>query len=106
MGLDTLLDKEHIWLAIGFAGQALFTARFLVQWLVSEKQKQSVVPVAFWYFSIGGGMLLFAYSLYRLDPVFIAGQSLGVFVYSRNLYLIHKAAQASVATPSEGASAN
>lgn len=89
--MDRLLDSEHFWLIIGFAGQLMFSARFLVQWIASEKIKQSVVPVTFWYFSIGGGILLFAYSLYRMDPVFIAGQSLGIFIYSRNLYLIHNA---------------
>lgn len=89
--MDRFLDSEHFWLIIGFAGQILFSARFLVQWIASEKIKQSVVPVTFWYFSIGGGILLFAYSLYRMDPVFIAGQSLGIFIYSRNLYLIHNA---------------
>ncbi len=64
--------------------------RFLVQWIASEKRGESVIPVAFWYFSIGGGLLLFAYSLWRVDPVFIVGQSLGVFIYGRNLYLIHR----------------
>jgi lipid-A-disaccharide synthase-like uncharacterized protein len=82
------LDAEHIWLAVGFVGQMLFASRFLVQWIVSERRRESVIPIAFWYFSIGGGILLFAYSLYRMDPVFIMGQSLGMVVYVRNLYLI------------------
>jgi lipid-A-disaccharide synthase-like uncharacterized protein len=90
MGPGSFLDSEHLWLAIGFLGQILFSMRFLVQWIASEKRGESVVPVAFWYFSIGGGLLLFAYSLWRVDPVFIVGQSLGVFIYSRNLYLIHR----------------
>lgn len=87
------LDAEHIWLAIGFVGQALFASRFLVQWIVSERRRESVIPIAFWYFSIGGGLLLFAYSLWRLDPVFIVGQSLGIVVYARNLYLIYRRSQ-------------
>jgi lipid-A-disaccharide synthase-like uncharacterized protein len=82
------LDAEHIWLAVGFVGQALFASRFLVQWIVSERRRESVIPIAFWYFSICGGLILFAYSLYRMDPVFILGQSFGIVVYSRNLYLI------------------
>jgi len=98
MTLGNLLTAEHAWLAIGFLGQGLFSARFLVQWIASEKRGESVVPVAFWYFSIGGGLLLFAYSLWRVDPVFIVGQSLGVFIYSRNLYLIHRSPPANAVT--------
>jgi len=75
------------WLAIGLLGQALFTARFLYQWLASERARASVVPRAFWYFSIAGGMMLLAYAIHRVDPVFILGQSAGVFIYARNLYL-------------------
>ena len=75
------------WLVlVGYAGQALFTMRFLVQWVASERAKKSVFPVAFWFFSIGGGVLLFGYALYIRDPVFILGQGFGVFVYARNLY--------------------
>ena len=68
----------------------MFTGRFLIKWLASEKQKRSVVPVAFWYFSIIGGLMLLAYAIYRLDPVFILGQALGVFIYARNLWLIKR----------------
>jgi lipid-A-disaccharide synthase-like uncharacterized protein len=75
---------------IGFVGQAFFTARFLVQWIASEKAGRSVIPVAFWFFSIGGGLILFAYALYRRDPVFILGQALGTFIYVRNLMLIFR----------------
>jgi len=89
MSSTSWLETEHIWLAIGFAGQLLFTARFLVQWLASETRKMSYIPIAFWYFSISGGILLFAYSIYRQDPVFILGQSFGLLIYSRTLYLIH-----------------
>ena len=78
------------WLVLGFFAQALFTGRFLIQWIASERAKKSVVPVAFWYFSIGGAAFLLAYAVYRKDPVFILGQSTGFFIYSRNLYLIHK----------------
>jgi lipid-A-disaccharide synthase-like uncharacterized protein len=77
---------EQMWLSIGLLGQALFSARFLVQWIASERRKQSVVPVQFWYFSVGGGLTLLAYAIYRQDPVFIIGQGTGLFVYARNLY--------------------
>jgi lipid-A-disaccharide synthase-like uncharacterized protein len=81
---------------IGFLGQALFTARFLVQWIASERAGRSVVPVAFWFFSLGGGLILFAYALYRGDPVFIVGQGMGTFIYMRNLMLIAKERSAAV----------
>ena len=76
------------WIIIGFMGQALFSARFIVQWLASERVKRSIIPTAFWYFSLAGGLTLLAYAIHKRDPVFIAGQGLGVFVYLRNLYLI------------------
>jgi len=76
------------WVLLGFAAQALFTMRFLVQWIASERAGRSVMPMAFWLFSIGGGLLLLIYALYRRDPVFIAGQAFGVFVYLRNLYFV------------------
>jgi len=81
---------EFIWIAIGFLGQFLFFLRFFIQWLVSEKKKESTIPVAFWYFSISGGLLLLVYAIYRRDPVFIVGQSVGVLIYARNLYFISK----------------
>ena len=80
-----------LWLVVGFAGQALFSLRFLVQWLTSEVRRKSVVPIAFWYFSIAGGITLLAYAIHREDPVFIAGQSVGILIYMRNLYLIRRA---------------
>ena len=83
-----IANKETIWLAVGFLGQALFSARFLVQWIKSERVKKSVFPVAFWYFSIAGGITLLAYAIYREDPVFILGQATGLFIYFRNLYFI------------------
>lgn len=76
------------WVILGFVAQAFFTMRFLVQWIASEKARESVVPVSFWFFSIGGGILLLVYALYRKDPVFIAGQAFGLFVYARNLYFV------------------
>jgi lipid-A-disaccharide synthase-like uncharacterized protein len=79
-----------IWIAIGFLGQILFSGRFLVQWIVSEKQGKSVVPLAFWILSMFGGIFLLAYAVWRKDPVFILGQSTGFLIYSRNLYLIHR----------------
>jgi lipid-A-disaccharide synthase-like uncharacterized protein len=81
---------EHVWLGFGLLGQAFFSARFLVQWIASERRKQSVVPVQFWYFSVGGGVMLLAYAIYRHDPVFILGQGAGLFVYARNLYFIRR----------------
>ncbi|WP_019141526.1 lipid-A-disaccharide synthase N-terminal domain-containing protein [Noviherbaspirillum massiliense] len=82
------MENDVWWLVIGFAGQGLFMMRFVIQWIQSERQRRSVVPVAFWYFSVLGGLTLLVYSIHRRDPVFIAGQLLGVFIYLRNLYLI------------------
>jgi lipid-A-disaccharide synthase-like uncharacterized protein len=76
------------WVVLGFFAQAFFTARFAVQWIVSERAGRSIIPIAFWWCSIGGGLLLLVYALYRRDPVFIAGQAFGVFVYLRNLYFV------------------
>jgi len=78
----------NVWIAFGFLGQALFGARFLIQWICSERKKESYIPVVFWYLSLGGGLILFAYAIHRKDPVFIVGQSMGVIVYVRNLVLI------------------
>lgn len=80
---------EIIWVSIGFFGQLMFTARFLVQWIVSERTGRSTIPIAFWYFSIMGGLVLLSYAIYRADPVFILGQSMGLFIYVRNLRLIY-----------------
>lgn len=82
------MHADWIWLGVGFAGQALFSMRFLVQWLASERKGRSVVPLAFWYFSVAGGVTLLAYAVYRADPVFIMGQLGGVLIYLRNLQLI------------------
>ena len=80
---------EFTWVMVGLTGQLLFTARFLVQWLASEREKRSVIPIAFWYFSLAGGVVLFTYAVWRADPVFILGQSMGLVIYARNLWLIH-----------------
>ena len=85
------MTTEHLWLSVGLLGQAFFSARFLVQWIASERRKRSVVPLAFWYFSVDGGLTLLAYAVYRRDPVFILGQGAGLFVYARNLWLIYRA---------------
>jgi len=84
---------EHIWLAIGFLGQGLFFGRWVVQWITSEKKAASQVPVSFWYMSLIGGLITLAYAIYREDPVFIAGQSIGAIVYIRNLMLISRSNQ-------------
>lgn len=85
---DVFVTNLDWWVLLGFAAQAFFTARFLVQWIASERAGHSVIPLAFWLLSIGGGLLLLVYALYRKDPVFIAGQAFGVFVYMRNLYFV------------------
>ena len=86
--VDVFVTKLDWWVLLGFLAQGLFTMRFIVQWIASERAGRSVIPLAFWLFSIGGGILLFIYALYRKDAVFIAGQGFGVFVYLRNLYFV------------------
>ena len=101
MNIHSISVPEWFVLAFGFAGQAMFSARFLIQWIASERRRKSVVPVLFWYFSLGGGLTLFIYALYREDPVFMIGQGFGLIVYIRNLVLIYRqraAAQAHVAS--------
>ena len=82
------IDIDKTWLAIGLLGQALFSARFIVQWLQSERVKRSVIPSAFWYFSLAGGATLLAYAIHRRDPVFIIGQGTGLIIYFRNLQFL------------------
>ena len=79
---------EKTWLAIGFTAQLMFSARFIVQWIASERAKRSIVPEMFWYFSVAGGLMLLAYATYRLDPVFMLGQGTGLLIYARNIQLI------------------
>ncbi|MFN4169581.1 MAG: lipid-A-disaccharide synthase N-terminal domain-containing protein [Pannonibacter phragmitetus] len=96
--MNALLDWLHtvfveqldVWIILGFVAQFMFSMRFVVQWIASERVGRSIVPVAFWFFSIGGGTLLLIYSIQRQDPVFIAGQALGLIIYVRNLWLIFK----------------
>ena len=76
------------WNILGIIGQVLFTSRFVIQWFQSERARRSIIPVAFWYCSLGGGIMLLAYAIYREEPVFIAGQAFGIVIYIRNLYLI------------------
>ena len=85
---DVFVSNLDWWVLLGFFAQAFFTARFAVQWIASERAGKSVVPTAFWVFSIGGGLMLLGYALYRKDPVFIIGQTFGVFVYLRNLQFV------------------
>ncbi len=80
----------NFWLILGFIGQLMFTMRFLVQWIASERKKESVIPVSFWYFSLAGGLIVLAYAIYRMDPVFILAYLPGNFIYLRNLYFIYK----------------
>lgn len=84
------MSANWIWLSVGFLGQALFSCRFLIQWLVSERQRRSIIPHAFWYFSLAGGATLLSYAIYKEDPVFIVGQAGGLFIYARNLYFIRR----------------
>jgi len=83
--------EQTAWIVIGFIAQGLFSARFLVQWIASERRRRSIVPQAFWYFSVAGGALLLAYAIHRRDPVFIVGQGAGLVVYLRNLQLLRAA---------------
>jgi lipid-A-disaccharide synthase-like uncharacterized protein len=92
---DVFVARFDWWVILGFVAQIMFTMRFVVQWVASEKVGHSVIPLAFWFFSIGGGVLLLAYALYRRDPVFIAGQGFGVFVYLRNLQFVLRDRRAS-----------
>ena len=86
MGVSSTADA--LWVTVGLLGQLMFTGRFIVQWLASEKAGRSVVPIAFWYFSIAGSVIVLAYGIHKLDPVIIVGQLPGTVIYSRNLWLI------------------
>jgi lipid-A-disaccharide synthase-like uncharacterized protein len=92
--LGTAVTADVIWVTVGLMGQLMFTARFLVQWLASERAGRSVVPVAFWYFSIAGSLVVLAYGIHKLDPVIILGQLPGTVIYTRNLWLIRAEKQA------------
>ncbi len=84
-----LTPVELVWLGVGFLGQGLFFSRWIIQWIASERNADSQMPLAFWYMSLAGGLIVLSYAVYRRDPVFIAGQGIGSFVYLRNLMLIH-----------------
>jgi lipid-A-disaccharide synthase-like uncharacterized protein len=88
------MGADAIWIGIGLTGQAVFAGRFVIQWLASERSRRSVVPLSFWYLSIAGACVLLAYAIHRRDPVFILGQSSGLFIYARNLMLIHQSTPA------------
>ena len=87
---DFIKPKLTFWLILGLVAQFLFFMRFFIQWVVSERRGQSVIPIGFWYLSLAGGGLLFIYAVHLGDPIFILGQSMGFIIYSRNLYLIYK----------------
>lgn len=87
MNLDQI---PFVWLLVGLLGQAMFSSRFLIQWIASERKKQSVMPTAFWWFSLAGGLCLLSYATFRGDPIFILGQSAGMVVYFRNLVLLQR----------------
>lgn len=86
----SISTTELIWLSIGLLAQLMFSMRFIVQWIASERARRSIVPEVFWYFSLAGGALLFAYAIYRLDPIFMLGQGSGLLIYIRNIQLIRK----------------
>ncbi len=93
---------EKVWLGVGLFAQLMFSMRFIVQWIASEKARRSIVPETFWYFSLVGGAMLFAYAIYRLDPVFMLGQGMGLLIYGRNIHFIRehqRSVAAGTATP-------
>ncbi len=95
---EVFIAKFQVWVLLGYVAQLMFTMRFLVQWVASERAGKMVMPIAFWFFSIGGGLLLLAYALFIRDPVFILGQAFGVLVYARNLYFELRDRRAAAAT--------
>jgi len=104
--LDTPVS-EKIWLGVGFLAQLMFSMRFIVQWIASERARRSIVPEAFWYFSVLGGAMLFAYAIYRMDPVFMLGQGMGLIIYARNIHFIraHQKSLANGTAQTPGAAA-
>ncbi|MEK7698969.1 MAG: lipid-A-disaccharide synthase N-terminal domain-containing protein [Planctomycetota bacterium] len=100
--MTNIMAQVNFWVIIGFIGQFLFGSRFFVQWIVSEKRGESVIPEIFWYLSMAGSMILMIYALYRRDPVFIVGQCSGLFIYARNIMLICKKKKLLTTTPNEG----
>lgn len=98
----TTPTAEKLWLALGFSAQLMFAMRFIVQWIASERARRSIVPEHFWYFSGAGGALLFAYAIYRLDPVFMLGQGLGLLIYARNIQMIWRVRGEAALEPTAG----
>lgn len=84
------ISPFNVWIILGFLGQSMFTARFIVQWIASEKKGESIIPIQFWFLSVLGSSIVLAYAIYRRDPVFIAAYAFGNFIYFRNLILIYK----------------
>lgn len=88
--------RFDLWVVFGFIAQFMFMMRFVVQWIASERAKRSVIPIAFWFFSVAGGSLLLTYAIYRQDPVFIAGQAGGLFIYFRNIWFVFRERAAAI----------
>lgn len=84
------MEAKYWLFLLGFGGQFLFASRFVVQWVASERKGESVIPIYFWYLSLVGSLILLTYAIFRLDPVFIVGQSTGFLIYTRNLMLIYR----------------
>ena len=95
---QVFIEQFDGWVLLGLVAQGMFTMRFVVQWIASGRAKRSVIPIAFWFFSLAGGSLLFVYAIRRQDPVFIIGQGFGLFIYIRNLWLIANERRAMTAT--------
>ena len=96
MDFSALSTEDMVWLGVGFFGQSLFFSRWLLQWASSERREESHIPISFWYMSLVGSVIVLTYALHRMDPVFIAGQSVGTVVYVRNLILLHRAKKRAV----------
>lgn len=88
--MGNLIKHINFLVVLGFVGQILFGSRFFIQWIISEKRGESIIPEVFWYLSMAGSVILFTYAIYRRDPVFIMGQCSGIFIYTRNIMLIYK----------------
>ena len=95
------MTNWDLWVIIGFAGQAIFGGRFIIQWIASERKRESHIPIQFWYMSIIGGAITTAYAIHRRDPVFIVGQAAGLIVYIRNLMLIYRAQRRTTQGPAQ-----
>jgi len=91
------MSTEQFWLSVGFLAQGFFSMRFVVQWVATERRRQSVVPIAFWLFSLCGGLTLLTYALHRRDPVYVVAELAGTLIYLRNLYFVHRARRVSAA---------